>query len=95
MIHCRHELTVPQKNDHRFGDAADIAKANFVLPNERIATFDKDGTLGCEQLVISGLRSHSPNALYPDALLAHLLKATYPLEVIEAPRWADENKSHA
>lgn len=35
----------------------------------------------------------APIALYPDALLANVLMAsTYPLEVIEASRWADANK---
>jgi Protein of unknown function (DUF3300) len=36
----------------------------------------------------------SPIALYPDALLAEVLMAsTYPLEVVEADRWAKANKS--
>ena len=36
----------------------------------------------------------APIALYPDTLLAEILMAsTYPLEVVEASRWADENKS--
>src|SRR3954468_2506160 len=36
----------------------------------------------------------SPIALYPDNLLPQTLMAsTYPLEVVEASRWADENKS--
>src|SRR6201999_4296625 len=36
----------------------------------------------------------APIALYPDALLANVLMAsTYPLEVVEASRWADENKN--
>jgi hypothetical protein len=36
----------------------------------------------------------SPIALYPDALLAEVLMAsTYPLEVVEADRWAKDNKS--
>ena len=36
----------------------------------------------------------APIALYPDALLANVLMAsTYPLEVIEADRWAKANKS--
>lgn len=35
----------------------------------------------------------APIALYPDNLLAQTLMAsTYPLEVVEASRWADENK---
>ncbi|MBV8923240.1 DUF3300 domain-containing protein [Bradyrhizobium sp.] len=35
----------------------------------------------------------APIALYPDALLANMLAAsTYPLEVVEADRWAKENK---
>ena len=35
----------------------------------------------------------SPIALYPDNLLAQTLMAsTYPLEVVEASRWAEENK---
>lgn len=35
----------------------------------------------------------APIALYPDALLAEVLMAsTYPLEVVEAERWATENK---
>ena len=36
----------------------------------------------------------APIALYPDNLLAQTLMAsTYPLEVVEASRWADENKN--
>ena len=35
----------------------------------------------------------APIALYPDALLAEVLMAsTYPLEVVQADRWARENK---
>ena len=35
----------------------------------------------------------SPVALYPDTLLAEVLMAsTYPLEVVEAERWVQENK---
>ena len=36
----------------------------------------------------------APIALYPDNLLAQTLMAsTYPLEVVEASRWADANKN--
>ena len=36
----------------------------------------------------------APIALYPDALLAEILMAsTYPLEIVQADRWATENKS--
>jgi hypothetical protein len=36
----------------------------------------------------------APIALYPDALLAEMLMAsTYPLEIVQADRWATENKS--
>ncbi|MBR0819893.1 DUF3300 domain-containing protein [Bradyrhizobium liaoningense] len=36
----------------------------------------------------------APIALYPDALLSQILMAsTYPLEVVEAARWAQDNKS--
>jgi hypothetical protein len=35
----------------------------------------------------------APIALYPDSLLAQILMAsTYPLEVVEADRWAKKNK---
>jgi hypothetical protein len=35
----------------------------------------------------------APIALYPDALLAQvLMAATYPLEIVEAERWAEQNK---
>jgi hypothetical protein len=35
----------------------------------------------------------APIALYPDALLAQVLMAsTYPLEIVEAERWAEQNK---
>lgn len=38
----------------------------------------------------------APVALYPDALLAEVLMAsTYPLEVVQADRWASQNKSLA
>jgi hypothetical protein len=30
----------------------------------------------------------APIALYPDALLAQVLMASYPLEVVQADRWA-------
>lgn len=36
----------------------------------------------------------APIALYPDTLLAEILMAsTYPLEVVEAERWAEANKN--
>ena len=36
----------------------------------------------------------APVALYPDALLANVLMAsTYPLEVVQADRWASANKN--
>jgi hypothetical protein len=36
----------------------------------------------------------APIALYPDALLAEVLMAsTYPLEVVQADRWATDNKA--
>src|ERR1700687_1093264 len=36
----------------------------------------------------------APIALYPDALLANVLMAsTYPLEVVQAERWVDQNKN--
>src|SRR5215471_16518426 len=35
----------------------------------------------------------APIALYPDALVSQVLMAsTYPLEIVEAARWADQNK---
>ena len=35
----------------------------------------------------------APIALYPDALLSQVLMAsTYPLEIVEASRWADQNR---
>ena len=36
----------------------------------------------------------APIALYPDPLVAQILMAaTYPLEVVQADRWATENKN--
>jgi hypothetical protein len=36
----------------------------------------------------------APIALYPDALVAQILiAATYPLEIVEAARWAKQNKN--
>ena len=36
----------------------------------------------------------APIALYPDSLLALVLMAsTYPLEIVQADRWASENKN--
>ena len=35
----------------------------------------------------------SPIALYPDTFGAVLMASTYPLEVVQAARWADENKN--
>jgi hypothetical protein len=49
-----------------------------------------------EQLLSAGQLDAlvSPIALYPDALLAEILMAsTYPLEVVEAERWANANKN--
>src|SRR5215469_10081363 len=35
----------------------------------------------------------APIALYPDALVAQILMAsTYPLEIVEAARWVEQNK---
>src|SRR5690242_20477384 len=45
------------------------------------------GAAELEQLV-------APIALYPDALLADILMAsTYPLEVVQAERWARDNRN--
>ena len=36
----------------------------------------------------------APIALYPDALLSNVLMAsTYPLEIVRAERWVDQNKN--
>ena len=36
----------------------------------------------------------APIALYPDSLVSQILMAsTYPLEVVEADRWAKQNKT--
>jgi hypothetical protein len=49
-----------------------------------------DGLLSSEQLE----QLVAPIALHPDTLVAEMLMAsTYPLEVVEAARWSDKNKS--
>ena len=59
--------------------------ANDATPQQPAANLLKPEQL--EALV-------APIALYPDELLANVLAAsTYPLEVVQADRWAGENKS--
>jgi Protein of unknown function (DUF3300) len=60
---------------------APIQPATAVAPDQQLLTAEQ-----LDQLV-------APVALYPDALLAEILMAsTYPLEVVQADRWARENK---
>jgi len=55
---------------------------DLVAPQQKSSAFSKEQI---EQLV-------APIALYPDALVAQVLMAsTYPLEVVQAARWAKEN----
>ena len=62
-----------------------LLQAAFAVETEE-GSEDKDfSTEQIEQLV-------APIALYPDALLAQILMAsTYPLEIVRAARWVEEN----
>src|SRR5689334_1209219 len=54
------------------------------------------GAVAADQLLTAGELEQlvAPIALYPDDLLATvLIAATYPLEVVQADRWARNNKS--
>ena len=56
------------------------AQAQFGAPEQRLARAELDQLL-------------APIALYPDPLLSQvLIAATYPLEVVEASRWVEQNK---
>jgi Protein of unknown function (DUF3300) len=67
---------------------AHIAQAQQPAPAAAAAPAQQ--TLGKEQLDALV----APIALYPDPLLSEVLMAsTYPLEVVEANRWADANKN--
>src|SRR5690349_14531958 len=60
------------------GVSPNIARAQTTAPSSRT-------TAQLEQLV-------APIALYPDSVLSQILMAsTYPLEVVEAARWAQSN----
>src|SRR5690349_1758842 len=68
----------------------------FVLPMAAQAQTSTPASSQADQLLkpeeLDALVA--PIALYPDALLSEILMAsTYPLEVIEADRWVNENKN--
>jgi Protein of unknown function (DUF3300) len=68
----------------------------FATPDAVLAQTPQAASASSQQLLSDGQLDAlvSPIALYPDALLSEILMAsTYPLEVIEADRWANENKN--
>ena len=73
---------VAQSSDAAPADTTSAAAAPAATAEDVVLSPEE-----LEQLV-------APIALYPDQLLADvLIAATYPLEVIEADRWAKKNKS--
>ena len=67
-----------------------IATANAQTPAPPPASDQSQPLLKAEELD----QLVAPIALYPDALLAEVLMAsTYPLEVVQADRWASANKT--
>ena len=71
-----------------------LAQSDAAAPADTTETADTapapDAALSAEELE----QLVAPIALYPDQLLADVLMAsTYPLEIIEADRWAKKNKS--
>ncbi len=67
-----------------------IATANAQTPAPPPASDQSQPLLKAEELD----QLVAPIALYPDALLAEVLMAsTYPLEVVQADRWASANKN--
>lgn len=70
----------------------------FLIPHAALAQSPQaaEPAAGSQQLLSAGELDAlvSPIALYPDPLLAEVLMAsTYPLEVVEAERWVNDNKS--
>jgi hypothetical protein len=67
-----------------------LAMPHLAIAQTQTATAQPDQLLKPEQLDALV----APIALYPDTLLAEVLMAsTYPLEVVEAERWAQANKN--
>tara|TARA_R110000737_G_scaffold350290_2_gene388831 strand:+ start:647 stop:2140 length:1494 start_codon:yes stop_codon:yes gene_type:complete len=77
-----------------------LSNASFAADNSNVASYAKNA----EPIVIEHLDNTinfteseleqmlAPIALYPDALLSHILiAATYPIEVIDAERWLNNN----
>ena len=65
------------------------AQAQPAAPQPTTTPATPQQLLGADQLD----QLVAPIALYPDALLSEILMAsTYPLEVVQADRWANENK---
>jgi len=72
-----------------------LAAALFLVLGSTIETRAQSAPAASQQLLTSQQLDQllAPIALYSDALLANVLMAsTYPLEVVEAARWIDENK---
>ena len=68
----------------------------FIVPVLAVAQSQSPPPAANQQLLKSEEMDAlvAPIALYPDTLLAEVLMAsTYPLEVVQADRWATENKS--
>ena len=83
----------------RIGSALAIAVITALLSWPALAEGEATSpdTSGSQQQTLSQGELDAlvaPIALYPDALLAQVLMAsTYPLEVVQADRWAKANKS--
>jgi hypothetical protein len=82
----------------RFGTILVVAALAAFLPRPAFAAETADaGAADAQQQLLSQGELEAlvaPIALYPDALLAQLLMAsTYPLEIVQADRWAKANTS--
>ena len=76
--------------------AVTLAIAMPLAANAQTAPPPQAAAAPAQQLLAAGQLDAlvSPIALYPDALLSEVLMAsTYPLEVVEADRWAGDNKN--
>lgn len=62
---------------------------SLVLPQALSQDFSSESEFSEAELA----QMLAPIALYPDSLLTHvLIAATYPLEIVEAQRWAEKNE---
>ena len=80
------------KKQHRLLKAIALSLALLMIFPPGVFSQNTDGPPPLKQEELDQLLA--PVALYPDSLLAQIFMAsTYPLEVVEADRWAKQNES--